>query len=165
MKPTTTIHLRNWWRGREPRERAMLATMAAMLAAFAWWYGLLGPLRALRESAAGRYDHAVSALHAVEAELAALPPGMTAGGPVPSGDALERLLLDSARDAGLSPGRRRATAGGGVVIGFDRVHSAALFGWLGRLADAHGIAPSSLQVERADGQLRAEAAFGGGVAP
>lgn len=157
--------LRHWWRGHQPRERALLAVMAAMLAAFVWWYGLLGPLRALGDAAAAHYEHAASDLQAVEAALAALPRDVPAGGVAPSGHALQRWLLDSAGEAGLAPSRHRLTADGGVVVGFDRVPSAALFAWLGRLADASAMAPSSLRVERSDGQLRAEVGFGAGVVP
>ena len=154
-----------WWRGREPRERAMLMVMAAMLAAFAWWYGLLGPLRALDAAAGARFQRAAADLRAVEAELAALPEGVSTGAAGPRGEGLQRWLLDSARAAGLAPSRHRVTGDGAVVIGFDRVPSAALFAWLGRLADAPGMAPSSLRVERSDGQLRAEVGFGDGVVP
>lgn len=161
----TVLHLRRWWRLREPRERAMLALMAALLAAFAWWYGLLWPLRGLRDAAGARHDHAASALQAIEAEVAALGRQARAQGPAPGGDALQRLVLDSARDAGLAPSRQRTTAEGAVVIEFDRAAAPALFAWLGGLVQAQGLAPSTLRVARADGQLRAEVGFGGGAAP
>ncbi|GGK09797.1 type II secretion system protein GspM [Luteimonas terricola] len=154
-----------WWRGREPRERAMLAVMAALLAAFAWWYGLMWPLRAMRDGAEARHDRAAVALQAVQADVAALA---TAGATPPAaatGEALQRVVLDSLREAGLAPGRQRTAADGAFVLEFERVASPALFGWLGHLADDGGLAPSSLRVERADGHLRAEVGFGGGVAP
>lgn len=158
MKPMHSLQA--WWRGRLPRERAMLAVMAALLAAFAWWYGLLWPLRALRDDAGERHDRAALALQeagmqaaALADRPAALPPG--------DRDVLLRLLHDSTRDAGLVPGRQRSAADGAVVLEFERVEAPALFGWLGRLADEAGLAPSLLQVERADGRLRAEVGFGG----
>lgn len=154
-----------WWRGREPRERAMLAVMAALLAAFAWWYGLLWPLRAVRDAAATRHDHAALALQALRTDVAAL----AADGAVPpaamTGEALQRRVLDSLRDAGLAPGRQRMAADGAFLLGFERVPSPALFSWLGGLADEGGLAPSTLRVERADGGLRADVGFGGGVSP
>ena len=153
--------LRRWWQGREPRERAMLATMAAMLAAFAWWYGLLWPLRSLYDAAQARHDHAAAALQAVEAEVAALGGHAGARSAAPGGEALQRLLLDSTREAGLAASRQRTAPDGSVVLEFERVASPALFGWLGGLVDTHGIAPASLRVERTDGQLRVEAGFAG----
>ncbi|TYT25374.1 type II secretion system protein M [Luteimonas viscosa] len=159
---TPTQRCLAWWHGREPRERMMLAVMAAMLAAFAWWYGLLWPLRSLREDAGVRYDHATVALRGVEAEVAALTAAGTGTAPAAStgGEALQRRVLDSARDAGLAPSRQRTAADGAFVLEFERVASPALFGWLGRLA-RDGLAPSSLRVARADGRLRAEVGFGG----
>ena len=149
-----------WWRGREARERAMLAAMAVLLAAFAWWYGLLWPLRALRDGAEARHERAAAALQAVEAELAAL--GATGASAAPAGgEALQRRLLDSVRAAGLAPSRQRTAGDGAFVLEFERVEAPALFGWLGGLAAEGGLAPSSLAVERADGRLRAEVGFGG----
>ncbi|QDW65998.1 type II secretion system protein GspM [Luteimonas granuli] len=152
-----------WYRGRGSRERAMLATMALLLAAFAWWYGLLWPLRALRDGTEARHDRAAAALQAIEAEVAALTASGAAVPPPSGGEALQRRILDDVRDAGLAPSRQRSAADGAFVLEFERVGSAELFGWLGGLA-GHGLAPSSLRVERADGQLRAEVGFGG-VAP
>lgn len=150
-----------WWQGRAPRERAMLALMAAMLAAFAWWYGLLWPLRVLRDDAGAHYDRAALALQAAEAEAAALAgTGRTAGAPA-RGDALQRDLLERARAAGLVPSRQRTAADGTFVLEFERIPAPALFGWLGGLADRDALAPASLRVERADGHLRAEVGFGG----
>jgi general secretion pathway protein M len=151
-----------WWRTRAPRERAMLALMAILLAAFAWWYGLLWPLRAVREDADARYDRAVSALQAGEAEVASLTAhgGDGARTVALDGEALQRRVLDSARAAGLAPSRQRTAADGAFVLEFERVAAPALFGWLGTLA-GDGLAPASLQVEPADGRLRASVGFGG----
>lgn len=161
----TVLRLRRWWQARAPRERAMLALMAALLAAFTWWYGLLWPLRSLYDAAQARHDHAATALQAVEAEVAALGGHAGARSAAPGGEALQRLVLDSARDAGLAPSRQRTTAEGAFVVEFDRAASPALFGWLGGLVEARGVAPSTLHVERADGQVHAVVGFGGGAAP
>lgn len=150
-----------WWQGREPRERLMLAVMALLVAAFAWWYGLLWPLRALRDGAEDRHDRAVAALRAVEAEAASLPTSGTGPASAATGEALQHRILASMRDAGLAPSRQRTAADGAFILEFERVESSALFAWLGRLALADGLAPSTLRVERADGRLRAEAGFGG----
>lgn len=158
-----------WWRGREPRERSMLALMGLLLAAFAWWYGLLWPLRELREGARAHHAQAVADLATARAGIAALAmsgavpgPAGAAAGPVPtSGSSLQGRILDSATNAGLAVGRQRAGADGSVVVEFDRVPATAFFGWLGHLALQEGLAPASLRVERSDGQLRVEAAFGG----
>lgn len=165
MSAATTARLAAWWHALAPRERAMVAIMLALLAAFAWWYGLLAPLRALRDGAETRYDQAAMTLQSVEADLGALATAGTTSAPPTQGlEALQRHVLASARDAGLAPSRQRTDADGMFSVEFERVASPALFAWLGALADAHGIAPATLHVERADGQLRAEASFEG-VAP
>lgn len=156
--------LRAWWRGRDRRERVMLGAMGLMLAAFAWWYGLLWPLRALRDGAQSHYDRAVAGLQAAEAGAATLGARAEAALPPPAnGEALQRRILDSARDAGLAPSRQRSD-GGGFSVGFDRVSPPTLFAWLETLRRQHGIAPLSLRVARADGSARAEVAFAA-VAP
>ncbi|MGY0611315.1 MULTISPECIES: type II secretion system protein GspM [unclassified Luteimonas] len=157
---TIDTRIRSWWRGREPRERVMLAVMAALLAAFAWWYGLLWPLQALREGAEDRHARAIAGVQQVEAEVAMLA-GSRGSSPPAGGEALQRRILDSVREAGLAPSRQRSAADGAFVLDFERVASPALHGWLGQLAGRDGIAPSSLRVERADGGLRAEVGFGG----
>ena len=159
---TMTARSTAWWQGREPRERVMLAVMALLVAAFAWWYGLLWPLRALRDGAEAHLDRAAVALLAVEAEVAILA---ASGAPAPaaSGEAQQHRILASLREAGLTPSRQRTAADGAFVLEFDRVGSPELFGWLGQLATGDGLAPSSLRVERADGRLQAEAGFGGGT--
>lgn len=157
---TTTTQLAAWWHGLAARERAMVATMLALVAAFAWWYGLLHPLRTLRDGAEARYDQAAAALLAVEAEVGALAQVGTPATPaVPGLEGMQQRVLDSARVAGLAPSRQRTAADGTFGVEFDRVASPALFAWLGTLADADGIAPATLHVERADGQLRAEVGF------
>ncbi|MDH5832874.1 type II secretion system protein GspM [Luteimonas kalidii] len=152
----------DWWRARVPRERVMLALMAVLVAGFAWWYGLLWPLRALRDGAGARYDQAVSASRTAEAEVAALSVNRNGAARVAmlEGEALQRHVLDSARAAGLAPSRQRSAADGAFVLEFERVASPALFAWLGTLAD-DGLAPSSLRVEPAEGRLRADVGFGG----
>lgn len=159
---TPLAGLTAFWRNRAPRERAMLAVMVAMLCAFAWWYGLMWPLRALRDDAGAHYDRAVAALQVAQGAVATLPAGR-AGGIAPAatdGAALQRHVLDSARAGGLAPGSQRTAADGAFMLEFERVPAPTLFAWLGRLAD-EGLAPSSLRVEPADGRLRAQVGFGG----
>ncbi len=55
--------LHHWWTQRNRREQAMLAVMFAAVAAFAFWYGMLSPARALREAARRDYSAAVRQLH------------------------------------------------------------------------------------------------------
>src|SRR5690606_28615842 len=97
-----------WWRGREPRERSMLALRRRLLAAVARRYGRLWPRRELREGARAHHAQAVADLATARAGIAALamsgavpgPAGAVAG-PVPtSGSSLQGRILDSATNAG-----------------------------------------------------------------
>jgi general secretion pathway protein M len=155
--------LRAWWAGRELRERRMLAAMLAMLAAFAWWYGLMWPLQALHADARARHDRAAMAVQAADA-LAAAARARPAMPPLPAGtDALVRRLLDHAQSAGVAVSRHRTNAGGSVSLSVDRVPAPRLFAWLEALERDAGLAPASLQVVRGDaGGVRAELAFEGG---
>lgn len=158
---TMRQRIRSWWHAREPRERAMLALMVALLAGFAWWYGLLWPLRALRDQAAARHAQAVADLRTAEAAIA----GLSASGGVAaapgSAEALQHRVLDGAREVGLVLARQRTAADGAFVVEFEGVAPPPLFGWLGGLAADQGLAPSSLRVERDAGAVRAEVGFGG----
>lgn len=155
--------LRAWWTGRDRRERRMLAVMLALLAAFAWWYGLMWPLRALHADARARHDHAALSLQAAQA-LATASRARRAALPAPAhGEALVRRLLEQARAAGVAVSRHRTDAGGRVVVAVDQVPAPRLFAWLDALERDFGLAPASLEVARGDaGGVRAELAFDGG---
>jgi general secretion pathway protein M len=152
-----------WWSGRDRRERRMLAVMLALLAAFAWWYGLMWPLRALHVDARARHDDAALSLQAAEA-LAAASRARGAALPVPAhGDVLVRRLLDHGQAAGVVVSRHRTDAGGSVVLTLDRVPAPRLFAWLDGIEREFGVVPASMQVTRGDaGGVRAELAFDGG---
>lgn len=151
--------LQAWWRARDGRERALLAVMLAMLAAFAFWYGLLWPLRAARAGAQAHYDRAVATLRAVESDTAAIRARQAHLPSTPTGEALARRVLDSASAAAIPISRQRSDAQGNFSIDIDRGAAPALFAWLDTLHREHGIAPTTLRIARADGHLRAEVAF------
>ncbi|MCF7222624.1 type II secretion system protein GspM [Marilutibacter chinensis] len=148
--------LREWWRARDARERRMLAAMVVMLAAFVYWYGLLTPLRHLREAARTDYDRAaadVLAVRALAAELQAFETRRAGGG----SDA--RTLLKSAADAGIAISRQRLDASGTLSLGIDSVQAGPLFAWLAELRRSHAIGPRTLHMEKRDGALRVEMAL------
>ncbi|AWV06870.1 type II secretion system protein GspM [Marilutibacter maris] len=145
-----------WWRARDDRERTMVATMLVMLAAFAYWYALLTPLRYLRDAARAGYDRAAAdatAVRGLASELRLVRERDDRGRPG------TRALLDSAADAGIAVSRRRRDEHGALVLGIDRVQSEPLFAWLAGLRHDHGIGPDTLHVERRDGALRVEVGF------
>lgn len=154
----------DWWRTRDTRERAMLAVMFAMLGGFVVWYGVIAPLRHLRDNAQARYDRAAAQLTVAEAaahEIASLLRRQPAR---PAGEALTRLVLDSATAAGVPVSRQRADPQGALEIGIDAVTATVLFAWLDTLRREHGLAPHTVGITEANGRLRVELSFRAGAA-
>jgi general secretion pathway protein M len=147
---------RVWWRARARRERIALAALAAALALFFGWYGLVAPLHSWRAAAAERRADAALALARVEADLAEIAALRRTRAAAAE---LEPLLLDSAREAGIAVSRQRRDDAGNRVVGIDAVDAPALFAWLDLLRAEHGLGPQRLLLEKADGRLRAELVF------
>lgn len=148
-----------WWRTRNTRERLMLAVMVASLAAFALWFGLLWPARALRDSSRDGYDRAVLQLREVQASadwISAIEQASPTG---PQSRPASRILLDSAAAAGIGVSRQRQDGGDRFVVEIDSVPSQVLFTWLDALRREHGFAPQTLKVERVGAGVRANLAF------
>jgi len=150
--------LAGWWHALAPRERWMLALMCVTIAAFAAWYAVLAPLRALRVHAAEQHTAAVMDAAEVERGLAIIAASDPGRPGLPGGD-LEQVVTDSAGAAGIAFDRRQAAADGGLEIGIEAVPAAALFNWLDGLRQEHGVAPVAVDIERREGQLRAQLRF------
>lgn len=152
------MRLAGWWRGLAPRERTMLAVMAAAIAAFGYWYGLLGPLREWRDR---QHERALSVEHAsarVQADALAIAAGR-ARGAATGAAARHAAIVSTASTAGLAFSRQRIGDGGTLTLEFDAVPAPALFAWLDELGARHGIGPLHLDVRRENGQVRAVVAF------
>lgn len=148
-----------WWRTRNPRERLMLAVMLASLAAFALWFGLLWPARALRDSARDGYDRAALQLREVQGSAERISAFEQALPARPQAGPASRIVLDSAAGAGIGVSRQRQDGSDRFVVEIDSVSSQALFTWLDALRREHGLAPQTLKVERAGAGVRANLAF------
>lgn len=148
-----------WWRLRDLRERRMLGVMLVALAAFAYWYGLLWPLRHLRDASQGGYDRAVAQLRDTHFATAAIVSHDKRFPVISGSEPLARVLAESTARASVALSRQRSDDQGRLTLTFDRVEATALFAWLDALRAVHGVAPSSLRISRADGHLRAEAGF------
>lgn len=152
--------LADWWHARAPRERWMLATMCAAIAAFVTWYGLLAPLQSARDRAAVRHASAIQAVAEVERSLALVSAAMEDRPAAPPAERFRTSIVDSAGAAGIGLDREEPSADGGLAVGIDAVSANALFAWLDTLRLEHGIAPVAVDVERRDGRLRARLHFG-----
>src|SRR3546814_6171742 len=82
------IHaMRTWWSTREPRERVLLGLMFAALAAFAYWYALLEPMRRVRDLARTSHALASSELSVVRTDAATIDALRRQRPPAPQGEA------------------------------------------------------------------------------
>ena len=155
-----------WWCLRNARERQMLVLMGISLAAFVWWFGLLLPLQSWRKQSQVRYDRAAAEWIAVRDTTAAIR-ALQAGSPRDAAS-LATDVLGSAKDHGVAISRRRQNAQGAMVVGIDAVDSPQLLGWLAALQQERQVMVETAVVEKSDGRVRAELAFGittGAAAP
>jgi len=148
---------RTWWTQRNARERSMLALMLAAIAAFALWYGMLSPTRAVREAAQQRYDLALDDLRTVQASVDTLQ-GMGPTRPQQA-QALATAIEARAVESGVALSRQRRDSAGQLVVELDGVTAPVLFAWLQALQSGDGIEASSVRAERAGARLRAEVTF------
>lgn len=137
----------------------MLALMFAALAAFAYWYALLEPMRWVRDQARANHALASRELSVVTADAAIIDALRRQHPPAPQGEAFTAAILASARQAGVAIARHRTGADGALEIGVDTVDAPALLSWLDALGLDSGIAPARMSVAKANGRLEVEAAF------
>lgn len=152
--------LRDVWSGRSPRERRMLAVLGVLLAAFIGWYGVASPLLSWREASADRLAAARSRAEVVQRGVERLRGGPRAAA-LAVGD-LDAVARQTAQEAGVM--LETSDAGDGALeFSVESATSAGLFGWLGALETAHGVAITDLNVaENADATLQAQGRLKGG---
>lgn len=148
----------SWWDGRERREQWMLAAMGACLLAFLYWYGMLVPLRKLRDDALAGHRQAATALALVEARLQAMQ-AMQPQSARPSKADLPALLATSASRAGIDLPGLAPQADGSVVIGIDAVPATKVLAWLETLRREHALAPEQVSMDPAQGGVAAQLVF------
>ena len=154
MRPGTGA-IAAFWHQRSRRERVYLAVMLAALAAFAYWFALVAPLRALAANAERRHVAAQAeqlAFPDVLAELA-LRRGAAAG-PVQA-----PALVQSAADAGITVSADDSADAGRVSLRFEGVPPQALFAWLAQLRSDQGLAPTQATLGRGPSGLDGELVF------
>jgi general secretion pathway protein M len=148
-----------WWQARDARERRMLLLMGIAIAAFAWWYGLVAPLRHARDAALISHQRAATALAVVESGIASLDTQSPDAPMTPRGDALAEAALSSARAAGVAIARQREGERGELVLDIDATDTAALLRWLDNMRQQHRLAPDGLSIAAESGMLRVQARF------
>ncbi len=151
-------NLRHWWSSREPRERMMLATMLAALAAFSLWLCVFMLQRTLT-TAQAHYDRSAADLVEVDSGVLEIAAITAQRPPTPAGAAFAPTILDAAAASEVPISRQRVDDAGLLTIGIDAVGAPALLDWLDGLRRLHGIAPHTLDVDKHNGRLRVEVAF------
>jgi general secretion pathway protein M len=154
-------HLLSAWRARSSREQIFLSALAALFAAFAFWYGAALPLRHAAEAASMRRSGAVQIL--ADVELAVRMNAEAQGvAPLPEGS-LEEAIKASAMVSGIAIERIRIGNPGEITVFAGGIEPAAFFSWVRVLEKAHGVRPADMTVARDDaGLLSVEVRFAGG---
>jgi len=132
-----------WWNDRTPRERALLAIMAALLAAVLVWLVVLRPLGAARAQATADASAAVARHAEAQALIAAIRARPAATG-VPVQDILNRRLAE----AGLQAARLEAQGSGQAVGEIAAVNGRLLLGWASGLEVRDGLVIDQLEATR-----------------
>lgn len=142
-----------WWRLRSARERGLLLLLAAIGLALIAWYGVASPLRHVAQQSELHRVNAARLLREVETARA------TVGALViPSGAALEDVLMLSAAETGFALETHREENAREVAVSGHAADPAALFGWIEMLRKNHGLVVANLTVAREqNGELSVEA--------
>ncbi len=144
-----------WWEGRTPRERRLLATMFVLLAATALWLAVVRPAWDWRAAASQRRQEANAAMAEVRRDLARLE-SVRPTTRAPSAEGLEPLVRRTAEAAGLDA-RLAMAADGGLGFRIGSAASGPAFAWLATLEADHGLRICRLGVvENADATLSVE---------
>jgi general secretion pathway protein M len=148
-----------WWNGREARERLLLALLAVLLAALAYWYGVFAPLDRLAGARAERQAEVSRALvqaRGLAAAIRAQEAGGKAGG-VPV-EAVQRVATAEAIE--LSPPEPQA--GGDLAVSIEAVSAKPLFNWLSRVQREAGVGVRRFEAHRSDeGAVQVRVVFAG----
>jgi type II secretory pathway component PulM len=148
-----------WWTGREPRERALLFVLGALMLALAAWYGVWAPLNGWAASARDRQAEAAAGLVQAEraqAEIARFD--RMRGG---KGPATAQALTQSAAQAGVIVSKAEPIAGGGLTVWTNPAEPKALFGWLAGVRRELGVGVRQLEAQKEEGGVQARIAFDG----
>lgn len=146
------MRLIDWLLGRAPRERVLLALLAAVALPAAMAFGWLLPLQDDRRAAAAALAEA-EALNTWIRDRQGEMAGLARAGPDRSGgpvgaSALEQSLVAARLRHRLSA--LETTGEGGVVLRFDAVAFTELMGWIDGQAPGWGYDIDALRLERSD---------------
>lgn len=152
-----------WWATRTPRERVLLAVLAALTLAVGIWYGLVAPV--LRAEAAAEERHARAVERLLTISSAAQEVAMLQGAASPSGRALAAAVAQTALANAVPIAQQTPAGNGDLAVTVSAVDPGAAFRWLASLQRDHGVAVAALALSRnPDRTLRLQVRFSGGSA-
>jgi type II secretory pathway component PulM len=148
-----------WWNARSRRERVLSWLLAAIVAALLAWYGLVTPLRLAAKRA--ETDHALAAQSLAAAQAAVRLAKHSQEAYAQTGaTAVETIIAQSARDAGLAVSGIETSEPSRVTVLLTSAASPAFFGWIETLHRDYGIFPEDIAITRsASGLLDVHIAF------
>lgn len=151
-----------WWRDRSPRERIMLAVMAALLAMVTLWLAVVRPLGEASDRAAARHATAIAALGDVRSMTGAIRAAEARRRPGSDTPLIERVRA-SASAAGLTLDSLESNGAGEASLRITAIKPVALLRWIADLESRDGITATLLATNRnADQTLAATITLSGG---
>lgn len=156
--------MNQWWSDRQPRERALLSGVGALVSLFVVFQFLLVPLAGYRASARDQHEAALAMLQEVEAGARTIQALQAAAGERPEG-AARTVVATTATELGLAITRLQPLESNELDVWLDDVASPLLYAWVGRLQE-RGIPVTRAVIQKNDGaSVSAQITFAGGAAP
>ncbi|MGD9812097.1 MAG: type II secretion system protein GspM [Sphingobium sp.] len=152
--------LRYWWNARAPREKILLAIMAALIASMVLWLGVYRPVES------GLHDAALANAEATErhADVARKVELLQKGGlntPIVSTTAtIGQIVGQSAGEAGFTLDRMQERGVDHADVSIASARATALLGWIAKL-EGQGVVLEKLSVNPsgATGTVSAQISF------
>ena len=144
-----------WWDGLSMRERVLVGTMAALLAAVVLVYGVVKPLQGARADALAD----VRTYETLNARLRAAGPNLKAAAPQRTGPPAE-AVTQAATALGFQVQASAAPAGAGVAARATAVPYDAALAWIADVERTTALRPARVLLTRAAaGRVNAEVSF------
>ncbi len=142
-----------WWQGLSTRERWLVGTLAALLAAVVLVYGVVKPVQAARAQARADIRQAETLMARVRAAGRLEPTAQ----PVAAGPP-QTILANTAATAGLQP--VLAATGGGITATLTDAPYPAVVAWLAEVARTSTIGVERVTMQRGGTSGRVNATIG-----
>jgi general secretion pathway protein M len=148
-------HVSNWWEGREPRERLLLAVLSSLVAVFLIVFVVILPLQTVTSNAQSDLVRAKSNL----ALVSRLTPNQGAAGPRAPFD--RSVLITVARAQNVKLTRVQPGDNGAFSVWIDEAETQALYGFFNDLIGSYAVTLDRVVISAdANGQLSAQFTVG-----